>query len=64
MLNTVVGTALYSNHKIQLMAQKILIDRMLPTGIFEKAEDSWEKTNIVINTIRPAKEAIGGEVVE
>ena len=40
------------------------MDRTLPTGIFEKAVDSWEKTNIVINTIWPAKEAIGGEVVE
>ena len=64
MLNKVVGTALYSNHMIQLVVQKILIDRMLPTGIFEKAEDSWEKTNIVIDTIRPAKETIGGDVVE
>ena len=40
------------------------MDRMLPTGIFEKAVDSWEKTKIVINTLRPVKEAIGGEVVE
>ena len=64
MLNKVVGTALYSNHMIQLAVQKILMDRMLPIGIFEQAEDSWERTNIMINTIRPAKEAIGGEVVE
>ena len=49
---------------IQLAAQKILMDRTLPTGIFEKAVDSWEKTNIIINTIRPAKETSGGEVVE
>ena len=64
MLNKFVGTALHSNHTIQLAVQRILMDRTLPTGIFEKAVDSWEKTNIVINTIWPAKEAIGGEVVE
>ena len=64
MLNKVVGIALYSNHMIQLAAQKILMDRTLPTGIFEKAVDAWEKTNIIINTIRPAKETSGGEVVE
>ena len=64
MLNKVVGIALYSNHMIQLAAQKILMDRTLPTGIFEKAVDSREKTNIIINTIRPAKETSGGEVAE
>ena len=45
------------------MAQKILMDRMLPIGTFEKAVDSREKINIVINTIRPEKEAIEGEVI-
>ena len=49
---------------IQLAAQKTLMDRTLPTGIFEKAVDSLEKTNIIINTIRPAKETSGGEVIQ
>ena len=64
MLNKVVATALYSNHKIQVAAQKTLMESMLPTSIFEKAVGGWEKISIVIKTIRPEKEAIGGEVTE
>ncbi len=52
------------NHKNQTAAQKILMDRMLPISTFEKAVDNREKINIVINTIRPEKEAIEGEVIE
>ena len=40
------------------------MDRMLPISTFEKSVDSREKTNIVINTIRPKKEPIEGEVIE
>jgi len=40
------------------------MDRMLPISTFEKAADSWEKINTVINTIRPEKEAIEGELIE
>ena len=61
---TMVQTALDDNHKNQTAAQKILMDRMLPISAFEKAVDSREKINIVINTIRPKKEAIEGEVIE
>ena len=61
---TVIRTALDDNHKNQTAAQKILMDRMLPISTFEKAVDSREKINIVINTIRPEKEAIEGEVIE
>jgi len=63
-IETVVRTALDDNHKNQTAAQKILMDRMLPISTFEKAVDSREKINIVINTIRPEKEAIEGEVIE
>ena len=52
------------NHKNQAAAQKILMDRMLPISTFEKAADSREKTNIVINTIRAEKELMKGEVIE
>ena len=38
--------------------------RMLPTSTLEKAVDNRGKINIVINTIRPEKEAIEGEVIE
>ena len=62
-IETVIRTALDDNHKNQTAAQKILMDRMLPISTFEKAVDSREKINIVINTIRPKKEAIGGEVI-
>ena len=63
-IETVIRTALDDNHKNQTAAQKILMDRMLPISTFEKAVDSREKINIVINTIRPRKEAIEGEVIE
>ena len=62
-IETVIRTALDDNHKNQTAAQKILMDRMLPISTFEKAVDSREKINIVINTIRPEKEAIDGEVI-
>ena len=63
-IETVIRTALDDNHKNQTAAQKILMDRMLPISTFEKAVDNREKINIVINTIRPEKEAIVGEVIE
>ena len=63
-IETVIRTALDDNHKNQTAAQKILMDRILPSSTFEKAVDSREKINIVINTIRPEKEAIEGEVIE
>ena len=64
LLRKAVRTALDDNHENQTAAQKILMDRMLPISTFEKAVDSREKINIVINTIRPEKEAIEGEVIE
>ena len=63
-IETVIRAALDDNHKNQATAQKILMDRMLPISTFEKAVDSREKINIVINTIRPEKEVIEGEVIE
>ena len=63
-IETVIRTALDDSHKNQTAAQKILMDRMLPISTFEKVVDSREKINIVINTIRPEKEAIEGEVIE
>ena len=63
-IETVIRTALDDSHKNQTAAQKILMDRMLPISTFEKAVDSREKINIVINTIRPEKEAIEGGVIE
>jgi len=63
-IETVIRTALDDSHKNQTAAQKILMDRMLPISTFEKAVDSREKINIVINTIWPEKEAIEGEVIE
>ena len=63
-LEKVVRTALDDNHKNQAVAQKLVMDRLLPISTFEKAVDSREKINIVINTIRPEKEAIEGEVIE
>ena len=62
-IETVIRTALDDSHKNQTASQKILMGRMLPISTFGKAVDSREKINIVINTIRPEKEAIEGEVI-
>ena len=63
-IEAVIRAALDDNHKNQTAAQKILMDRMLPISTFEKSADSREKMNIVINTVRPEKEAIEREVIE
>ena len=63
-IETVIRTALDDNHKNQAVAQKLVMDRLLPISMFEKSVDSREKPNIVINTIRPIKETIEGEVIE
>ena len=63
-IEAVIRTALGDDHKKQTAAQKIFMDRMLPISTFEKAVDNRGKINIVINTIRPEKEAIEGEVIE
>ena len=63
-METVILAALDDNHKNQTAAQKILIGRMLLISTFEKVVESREKINIVVNTIRPQREAIEGEVVE
>ena len=64
MLEKVVRIASDNNHKNQAVAQKLVMDRLLPISMFEKAVDNREKINIVINTIRPEKEAFEGEVIE
>ena len=63
-METVIRAALDDNHNNQTAAQKILMVRMLSISTFEKAVESREKVNIVVNTIRPQREAIEGEVVE
>ena len=63
-IKTVIRAALDDNHKNQTAAQKILMYCMVPISTFEKAVDSREKINIVINTIRPEKEALEGKVIE
>jgi hypothetical protein len=61
---TAIRAALDDSHKNQAAAQKILMERILPICTFEKAADSREKINIAINTTRPKKKAIEGEVIE
>ena len=63
-IETVMRTPLADNHKNQTAAQRILMDRTLPINTFEKTGDSWENINMVINSMRPEKEAIEEEVIE
>ena len=64
MLRKVLRTALDDNYKNQAVAQKLVMDRLLPISTFEKAVDSREKIYIVISSIRPEKKAFEGEVIE
>ena len=64
MLRKVLRTALDDNYKNQAVAQKLVMDRLLPISTFEKAVDSREKIYIVISSIRPEKKTFEGEVIE
>ena len=64
MLEKVVRTALDDNYKNQAVAQKLVMDRLLPISTFEKTVDSREKINIVIHTLRPDSETVQGEVID
>ena len=61
---TVIRSALNNNHKNTVAAQKILMDRMLPISIFEKAADRREEINNVIHTLRPEKLPFKWEGIE
>ena len=66
-LERVVRTAFddnHKNHKNQAVAQKLVMDRLLPISTFEKAVDSREKINIVIHTLRPDSETAEGEMID
>jgi len=63
-LEKVVRTALDDDHKNQAVAQKLVMDRLLPVSTFEKAVDSREKINIVIHSLRPDSETVEGEVID
>ena len=55
-IETVARTALDDNHKNQTVAQKILMDRILPISTFEKGTDFKKRINIIISTIPTTQE--------
>ena len=61
-IETVVRTALDDTHKNQTVAQKILMDRILPISTFDKKYDTKEKITINVSVIE--SETIKGEVIE
>ena len=61
-IETVVRTALDDTHKNQTVAQKILMDRILPISAFDEKYDTKEKITINVSVIEP--ETIKGEVIE
>ena len=52
----VVSAALDDDHKNQAVAQKILMDRILPISTFDKGTDFKERINIIISTIPTTQE--------
>ena len=61
-LEKVVSAALNDEHENQAVAQKILMDRILPIGTFEKQFDNPEK--ITISVIGKESETLEGEGTE
>ena len=61
-LEKVVSAALNDEHENQAVAQKILMDRILPIGTFEKQFDNPEKTTISV--IGKESETLEGEGIE
>ena len=63
-IETVVRTALDDTHKNQTVAQKILMDRILPISAFDKQLDNREKITIKVSVIGNEFETLEGEVIE
>ena len=60
----VVSAALDDEHKNQAVAQKILMDRILPISTFDKQFDNREKITINVSVIGKESEKLEGEVIE
>ena len=61
-LEKVVSAALDDEHKNQAVAQKILMDRILPISTSDTKYDTQEKITINVSVIEP--KTIKGEVIE
>ena len=55
-LEKVVSAALDDEHKNQAVAQKLVMDRLLPISTFDKGTDFKERINIIISTIPTTQE--------
>ena len=64
MIEKVVSAALDDEHKNQAVAQKILIERILPIITFEKQFDNRGKITINVSVIGKNSETLEGEVIE
>ena len=60
-LEKVVSTALGDEHKNQAVAQKILMDRIVPISTFDKGTNFRERINITISTIPKKDEKVTNE---
>ena len=63
-VEAVYRIALDDEHKNQAVAQKILLDRLLPISTFEKKFDNRESVKVTISVIDAKPKVIDGEVVE
>ena len=50
-LEKIVSVALDDEHKNQAVAQKLVMDRILPISTFDRGTDFKERINITISTI-------------
>ena len=63
-LEKVISAALDDEHKNQAVAQKLVMDRLLPISTFEKKFDNRESVKVTISVIDAKAKVIDGEVVE
>ena len=63
-LEKVVSAALDDEHKNQAVAQKLVMDRLLPISTFDKKFDNRESVKVTISVIDAKAKVIDGEVVE
>lgn len=60
----VFEAALDPEHKNQIAAQKLILDRSMPISKFEKQNDFRRKVEVTITTLRPDQEEDEPELIQ
>ena len=63
-LEKVVSAALDDEHKNQAVAQKLVMERLVPIRTFEKKFDNRESVKVTFSVLDTKAKVIDGEIVE